>query len=545
MAYTLTYSGNQTGGNRQIEVPDGSVASVGNVTLPGRNFNGYGSPVDQNILSMVENWASSATGPSLPVTGQLWYDAAQGELKYNISTVPTASWVSVPQVDANGNATFGNVTFTGNLTVAPPGVITGNGSGLSSLNASNLSTGTIPAARLSGTYNIDINGNVSGTTVVATGNITGGNIITAGFVQAGGNITGANLVTGGTVSATGNVTGGNITTAGSVVATGSVSGGNITAGNLVVTNSSTLGSNANVIITGGSAGQFLSTNGSGSLSWTTPGAAALANGTSSVTIPVVNGNVNTSVGGSANMFVVTSTGANINGTLDTVGNFTTTGSVTATGNVAGGNLTTAGRMTATGNVAGGNLTTAGVVTATGTITGGNISTAGTVSATGNISGGNITTGGSVRTPALTTGAVGTAGTITGAWTLVGSSTLEATYADLAERHHADKAYPVGTVMTVGGVNEVTSASVGSKVLGVVSNAYAYLMNSTVGNDETHPPVAYVGRVPVRVTGPINKHDVIVATLDGCARAGFATEGFGWALETNTDEGEKLVLCIIK
>jgi hypothetical protein len=158
---------------------------------------------------------------------------------------------------------------------------------------------------------------------------------------------------------------------------------------------------------------------------------------------------------------------------------------------------------------------------------------------------NIDVTGNIQTANITTGLSTTPGTITGNWTLTAGSRLQATYADLAERHHSDREYSVGTVMTVGGENEVTAASTGNKVLGVISNAYAYLMNSTVGDDTTHPPVAYVGRVPVRITGPINKHDVIVATLDGCAQAGFATEGFGWALETNTEAGEKLVLCIIK
>ena len=51
MAYTLIYSGNQTG-NREISVPDGSVASVGNIVLPGRNYSGYGQSVDQNMLSI-------------------------------------------------------------------------------------------------------------------------------------------------------------------------------------------------------------------------------------------------------------------------------------------------------------------------------------------------------------------------------------------------------------------------------------------------------------------------------------------------------------
>jgi hypothetical protein len=122
--------------------------------------------------------------------------------------------------------------------------------------------------------------------------------------------------------------------------------------------------------------------------------------------------------------------------------------------------------------------------------------------------------------------------------------MQATYADLAERHHSDAEYPTGTVMTVGGTNEVTAASNNSKVLGVVSAEYAYLMNEAAGPQETHPAVAYVGRVPVRVVGAINKHD-IVSPADGGVAIASDTNGFGWAIETNLDPAEKLVLCIIK
>jgi filamentous hemagglutinin len=63
--------------------------------------------------------------------------------------------------------------------------------------------------------------------VIATGNVTGGNLTTAGLITATGNVTGGNLTTAGLITATGNVTGGNIATAGTVSATANVTGGNI------------------------------------------------------------------------------------------------------------------------------------------------------------------------------------------------------------------------------------------------------------------------------------------------------------------------------
>ena len=149
--------------------------------------------------------------------------------------------------------------------------------------------------------------------------------------------------------------------------------------------------------------------------------------------------------------------------------------------------------------------------------------------------------------ANTTGMNPTTGSIYGSWTLAAGTALTATYADLAERHHSDMEYPLGTVMKVGGINEITAAGDDDEhdVLGVVSKSYAYLMNSGAGDDLTHPAVALAGRVPVRVIGSISKGDRIVPTGVGCARKSSTTSSFGWALESNVDAGEKLVLCVIK
>jgi hypothetical protein len=92
--------------------------------------------------------------------------------------------------------------------------------------------------------------------------------------------------------------------------------------NLTVQKVSNLGPVGNVIITGGSANQYLQTDGFGNLTWTTADTSRILNGTSNVSIPTPNGNVNTSVNGVANVFVVTATGANVTGTLDATGNLT-------------------------------------------------------------------------------------------------------------------------------------------------------------------------------------------------------------------------------
>ena len=103
--------------------------------------------------------------------------------------------------------------------------------------------------------------------------------------------------------------------------------------------------------------------------------------------------------GGAATATVTSTGANIAGTLSASGNVTggnvsTAGLVTATGNVTGGNVVSVAAISgvtvvATANITGGNLNTAGLASVTGNVTGGNINTGGLVTATGNVRGGNV------------------------------------------------------------------------------------------------------------------------------------------------------------
>jgi cytoskeletal protein CcmA (bactofilin family) len=75
---------------------------------------------------------------------------------------------------------------------------------------------------------------------------------------------------------------------------------------------------------------------------------ALANGSSNVAIPAVNGNVNLTAGGNTTL-VVTATGANITGTASVTGNL-------SSGNADLGNLATANYINVASNVIAGNLT---------------------------------------------------------------------------------------------------------------------------------------------------------------------------------------------
>ena len=121
-------------------------------------------------------------------------------------------------------------------------------------------------------------------------------------------------------------------------------------------------------------------------------------------------------------------------------------------------------------------------------------------------------------------ASGTLGSATVRWNNVfavngGFLSVNANYADLAEKYVADAAYTPGTVLMFGGDKEVTQCAhdMCSRVAGVVSTTPAYLMNSGLEGEYT-VELALTGRVPTRVRGPILKGDLMVSAGDGHARA---------------------------
>lgn len=129
---------------------------------------------------------------------------------------------------------------------------------------------------------------------------------------------------------------------------------------------------------------------------------------------------------------------------------------------------------------------------------------------------------------------------------------EAQYADLAERFAADAAYAPGTVVALGGAEEITRvAEEGSEsVFGVISTSPAYLMNAGAGTNDTHPPVAMSGRVPVLVVGQVRKGDRLISAGGGVAKSAGTGEitafnVIGRALEDKYTEGEGSIEAFVK
>jgi hypothetical protein len=127
---------------------------------------------------------------------------------------------------------------------------------------------------------------------------------------------------------------------------------------------------------------------------------------------------------------------------------------------------------------------------------------------------------------------------------IGTAT-QAKYADLAEVYStATGDSPVGTVMAIS-ANEDFEADVaqpGDVAVGVISEKPAYLMNA----DAEGEALALKGRVPVRVLGAVKKGDAVYVDKDGCASTAINGGSIvGVALESNDNESEKLVECVLK
>ena len=279
----------------------------------------------------------------------------RGSLLHYYTTVPVDSFMGWDT--SNGEFGFGsNVSVTGEVVTfntygnVRVGYIIGDGSQLSAINASSVTSGTLAQDRLANS-SLTVNGTAislgsSGTiTANTTQTLTLGSYLTGTSFNGGTAVTtsvdatttnSANKIVArdinGNFSAniiTANLSG-NATTAGTVVTaaqpnitsvgtlTGLSSNGTV---NFTGASNVSLGTIGNVKITGGTTGQYLITDGAGNLSFTTlnVSTSSISNGTSNVSIPVSGGNINISSAGNANVVVVTGTGVSVAGTIGVSG----------------------------------------------------------------------------------------------------------------------------------------------------------------------------------------------------------------------------------
>lgn len=88
MSYTIDYSDSVS--KNPITVEDNTINTETSLKIPGKNSLGYGQVMGENLLRLLENFASPIE-PANPVEGQLWYDNINGQLKIYDGTQFTSS----------------------------------------------------------------------------------------------------------------------------------------------------------------------------------------------------------------------------------------------------------------------------------------------------------------------------------------------------------------------------------------------------------------------------------------------------------------------
>ena len=538
--------------------------------LVGKNYAGYGEFLDENFIHLLES-GSNTTAPAAPLTGQLWWDKTNTLLKVYTGT----AFKNIGSATASATAPTSNITgdlwydttnqqlkvYTGTtFLVVGPGYSQAQGTSgaipetilnsvgatkyITSLYVANVrvaivydGTSFVPEASLSSSFGniypgITLSSTVTGAVFAGTANNAAhlDSLDSTSFMRAD-----ANTATNGRLQVN-NANGIYIGTSNVINISQSSNDGiiasSVSTGNLIIrTNVS--GTTYTVATALGASGTF-----------------AVANAATVGTTLSAIGNV-------------------------TGGNLRTGGQVSAAGNVIGANFIgnvippAGGAVSTTGNITGGNFITSGLINTSST-SNTSISTAGNIQGSylygngsqltglsaavsvtkfsngnteGNAgsSGGNITfTVGNVSNvlvlssttayfvsdisvdgiQKIGSNATGNIGSSSNYFNRVFATATTALYADVAERFAADELLEPGTVVELGGLKEITRSTqdLSENVFGVISTRPAYTMNGGAGEDDTHPPVAMTGRVPVNAVGIIHRGDRLVSAGSGVARA---------------------------
>ncbi len=101
MAYTVDFT---DGTKSAISVANSAVNTTTNIGLVGQGYKNYGEVVAEDLLHILENFASGSA-PSKPVEGQLWYDSANNQLKYFDDTVSNSgNWKAIASMTVQSAA---------------------------------------------------------------------------------------------------------------------------------------------------------------------------------------------------------------------------------------------------------------------------------------------------------------------------------------------------------------------------------------------------------------------------------------------------------
>lgn len=77
----MAYQINKTDDTIVATVADGQVDNLStDITLIGKNYNGFGEALNENFIKLLENFASTSR-PTRPIRGQIWFDVNESKLK--------------------------------------------------------------------------------------------------------------------------------------------------------------------------------------------------------------------------------------------------------------------------------------------------------------------------------------------------------------------------------------------------------------------------------------------------------------------------------
>jgi len=477
----MAYTVNKTDGTILATVADGTIDTTTDLTLIGKNYAGYGEFFNENLVKLLENF-SNTSAPASPVAGQMWWDKTNSLLKvYNGTTFKTVS-------SSTASASTPSSGVTGDLWWD-----TTNGQ-LKVYNGSTWTT--IGPSFTSGT----------GTSGAIVETVTDSGATDHVVVKLYTNNTLVATVSKDTAFTPQAALSGFATIKPGIQLSTAITGNKFQG---TATDSDALG--------GVAAASFLRSDQSDS----TSGVLSILNDTGIV------------VGVDSDLTV------SVSGSDVTLANATSDGDILVKVN-DGGVVSTAMTVDGATNrvlVAGAPSDNLGV--ATKAYVDSAVSGSGSLATSGGTMTGDILVSGTVNF-----GSAGNRITTVYATTFNGTSTA-AQYADLAENFRPDTSYAPGTIVALGGVEEITAVNeeLSSNVFGVVSSRPAYLMNSA---QEGGAPVAVAGRVPVRVVGMVNKGDRLVSAGNGMARAAQEDESInafnviGRAIQTKTTMEEGTV-----
>ena len=346
---TASATGNITGGN---VLTGGLISATGNITGGNANIGGNLNVTSSLTVSQNGAYGNVVTTPFASV-----FATGAGANPYSIMQVRSNDGIS-----GMGMQAYANIN---GLLYSNTGITIQTGA---TLRDKDYATSGVTRVIIDST-GLTANGIVS-----ASGNVTGGNVLTGGLISSTGTITGSSIL-GSVVSVSGNITGGNISSTGLITTTGNIAGGNILSDNYFYAN----GTPFDTQQPAGANTQIQYNDGAGGF-----GASANLTYDNSTQIFSVNGNViGSRLSATGNVIANNVVATTIVSAASHTGAI-----VSVTGNVTGGNITTAG----TANISTITITTAGNVTATTASTGttsGAFVIAGGLGVAGNVYGGAL------------------------------------------------------------------------------------------------------------------------------------------------------------